>query len=163
MGAPLDGAHFFSYVPSPPDGETTLSPDSDNPGQLTLNVDLEPDCDRDGLGDETQDTNTASCAALKCKGAQATITGTSGSDVRSGTPGRDVMVGQGGNDSLSGLAGKDVICGGPGKDKLKGGSGKDTLLGQKGKDKLKGGGGKDLCKGGGGEDTASDCETERSI
>jgi hypothetical protein len=129
---------------------------------------VEPDCDTDGLGDESQDTDTASCrgaaaAALKCKGAQATIVGTSGNDVRSGTPGRDVMVGQGGNDRLSGLAGKDLICGGAGKDKLLGGKGKDTLLGQKGKDKLKGGGGKDICKGGKGNDTASKCEVEKSI
>jgi hypothetical protein len=129
---------------------------------------VEPDCDKDGLGDETRDTNTASCsgagaAALKCKGAQATIVGTAGNDVRSGTPRRDVMVGLGGNDSLSGLAGKDLICGNAGKDKLLGGKGKDTLLGQKGKDKLKGGGGKDICKGGKGNDTASKCEVEKSI
>jgi Ca2+-binding RTX toxin-like protein len=130
-----------------------------------ISAKLEPDCDKDGRGDETQDSNTSSCqaAALKCKGAQATIVGTSGNDVRSGTPGRDVMVGQGGSDRLSGLAGKDLICGGAGKDKLLGGKGKDTLLGQAGKDKLKGGGGKDICKGGKGNDTASKCEVEKSI
>jgi hypothetical protein len=98
-----------------------------------------------------------------CKGAQATIVGTPGNDVRSGTPGRDVMVGLAGNDRLSGLAGKDLICGGPGKDTLKGGKGADSLLGQTGKDTLNGGGGKDICKGGKRNDTASKCEVEKSI
>jgi hypothetical protein len=128
---------------------------------------VEPDCDRDGLGDETQDKDITSCSpaagGATCKGNRATIIGTDGNDVRTGTSGRDVMVGLGGNDRLSGLAGKDLICGNAGKDKLLGGKGKDTLLGQKGKDKLKGGGGKDICKGGKGNDTASKCEVEKSI
>jgi Ca2+-binding RTX toxin-like protein len=102
-------------------------------------------------------------ATSTCKGAQATIVGTSGNDVRSGTPGRDVMAGLAGNDRLSGLAGKDLICGGTGKDKLNGGKAKDTLLGQKGRDRLKGGGGKDICKGGKGNDAAAKCEVEKSI
>jgi hypothetical protein len=131
---------------------------------------LEPDCDKDGLGDETQDTNLSTCAApgpgstsVFCKGKPATIVGTNGNDVRTGSQGRDVIVGLGGNDSVSGLGGNDLICGNAGKDKLLGGKGKDTLLGQKGKDKLKGGGGKDICKGGKGNDTASKCEVEKSI
>jgi Ca2+-binding RTX toxin-like protein len=138
---------------------------------------VEPDCDKDGLGDETQDTNTASCQAagaapLTCKGAQATIIGTDGDDVRTGSPGRDVIVGLAGNDTLSGLAGKDVICGGSGKDRLKGGKGNDFLSGQKGNDTLKGGPGKDklsgkkgkdLCIGGPGTDKAKGCERTKSI
>ena len=140
---------------------------------------LEPDCDKDGLGDQTQDGDLSSCAPgtaptgpaptppggapATCKGKPATILGTAGTDVRIASPGQDVIVGLGGNDTLSGLAGDDVICGGAGKDTLKGGKGKDTLLGQKGKDTLKGGGGKDLCKGGKGKDTASRCEAEKSI
>jgi Ca2+-binding RTX toxin-like protein len=164
--------------------------------RLNIAAVVEPDCDQDGLGDETQDTNTASCptpaatAALTCRGAQATIVGTEGNDVRTGTPGRDVMLGLGGNDTLSGLAGNDVICGAKGNDKLNGGKGKDTLLGQKGNDKLnggkgkdtlsgkkgkdtlkggggndklKGGGGRDLCIGGKANDSASKCEVEKSI
>jgi Ca2+-binding RTX toxin-like protein len=127
---------------------------------------VEPDCDKDRLGDETQDKDISSCApaagGATCKGNRATIVGTSGNDVRSGTPGRDVMVGLAGSDRLSGIAGKDLICGGTGKDKLNGGKAKDTLLGQKGRDKLKGGGGKDICKGGKGKDTAA-CEVEKSI
>ena len=122
--------------------------------RVNLSAVVEPDCDKDGLGDETQDSDTSSCrrAAATCKGNPATIVGTKGNNVRKGTSGKDVMVGLGGNDRLSGLAGYDVICGGPGKDKLNGGKGKDTLLGQKGTDNLKGGPGKDKLKGGAGND-----------
>jgi RTX calcium-binding nonapeptide repeat (4 copies) len=168
-------------------GETNYSAVGDNPdgAQVTfstgvgwrLNVSavVEPDCDQDGLGDETQDTNLSSCApgtipppapgtaTATCKGKPATIVGTAGSDVRTASQGRDVIAGLGGNDTFSGLAGNDLICGGKGKDTLKGGKGKDTLLGQKGKDALKGGGGRDFCKGAKGNDTASGCEVEKSI
>ena len=153
--------------------------------QLDLSALLEADCDNDGFGDETQDTDLSSCAPpppgtppgpgipppgsppgtppVTCKGLNATIVGTNGSDARTGSPGQDVIAGLGGSDTLSGIAGNDVICGGGGKDLLKGGKGKDSLLGQKGKDSLRGGGGKDLCKGGKGNDTASKCEVEKSI
>jgi hypothetical protein len=147
--------------------------------ELLINADVEPDCDSDGFGDETQDPNLSSCAPgttptgpaptlpsgapATCRGIAATIVGTNGSDLRTGSQGQDVIVALGGNDALSGLGGNDVICGGPGKDTLKGGKGKDSLLGQKGKDTLKGGGGTDLCKGGKGSDTASACEVEKSI
>ena len=135
--------------------------------RTNISATLEPDCDKDGLGDETQDPSacppgSTASAAVTCKGQRATIIGTPGNDVRSGTPGRDVMVGQGGNDNLAGLAGPDLICGGPGKDKLKGGAGKDKLLGQAGKDTLKGGGAKDVCKGGKGNDSGK-CEVEKSV
>jgi Ca2+-binding RTX toxin-like protein len=178
-----------------PDGQTTTFttvPDR----RPNISAVVEPDCDQDGLGDETQDTDTAFCrtaagaAALTCRGAQATIIGTSGNDVRSGTPARDVMVGLAGNDTFSGLGGNDLICGAAGNDRLNGGKGKDTLSGQKGNDKLKGaggndklsgkkgkdalkgdggkdnlkgGGGRDLCEGDKGNDTASKCEVEKSI
>jgi Ca2+-binding RTX toxin-like protein len=151
----------------PPAGtKATYTPSPDV--QIDVSAVLEPDCDNDGLGDETQDNDTASCRPAAappptCKGKPASIVGTNGNDLRTGTPGPDVIVGQGGNDTLSGLAGNDLICGGSGKDTLKGGAGKDSLLGQKGKDTLKGGGGKDLCKGGKGTDTASKCEVEKSI
>jgi RTX calcium-binding nonapeptide repeat (4 copies) len=147
----------------------------DTGGRVNATALVEPDCDGDGLGDETQDTNLSSCAPgtipppapggtpVTCKGLPATIVGTDGNDARTGSLGRDVIAGLGGNDTLSGLAGNDVICGGAGKDTLKGGKGKDSLLGQKGEDALKGGGGRDLCKGGKGTDTASKCEVEKSI
>ena len=145
--------------------------------QLDLSALLESDCDNDGLGDETQDTNLSSCAPgttppptgtpppgsppgtppVTCKGLVATIVGSNGSDVRTGSLGKDVMAGLGGSDTLSGIAGNDVICGGGGKDLLKGGKGNDKLYGQKGSDALKGGGGNDVCKGGKGKDTLSSC------
>jgi RTX calcium-binding nonapeptide repeat (4 copies) len=143
--------------------------------RVNVSAVVEPDCDNDGLGDETQDPNLSTCAPgtipppapgaaqATCRGLPATIVATGGSDVRTGSQGRDVVAGLGGNDTLSGIAGNDVVCGGAGKDTLRGGKGKDTLLGQKGKDALTGGGGKDLCKGGKGTDTASKCEVEKSI
>jgi hypothetical protein len=143
--------------------------------QIDISAVLESDCDNDGLGDETQDTNLSTCApgtipppapgaaTATCRGLPATIVGTAGSDVRTGSLGRDVIAGLGGSDTLSGIAGNDVICGGAGKDTLRGGKGKDSLLGQKGKDALRGGGAKDKCIGGKGNDTAAKCEVEKSI
>jgi RTX calcium-binding nonapeptide repeat (4 copies) len=177
-GVPGDQAqHSFSADPQPGSIFTPTVPTPDR--RWNIEASLEPDCDNDGLGDETQDTNLSSCAPgtiptgpaptlpsgapATCKGKPATIVGTNGSDVRTGSQGPDVIVALGGNDTLSGLADNDVICGGRGKDKLKGGADQDTLLGQKGRDKLKGGGGADLCKGGKGKDTASKCEVEKSI
>jgi RTX calcium-binding nonapeptide repeat (4 copies) len=123
---------------------------SEEPGQLDVSAVLEPDCDEDGLGDETQDQHISTCPT--CKGKRATIVGGSGKDVFGGAAGRDVIVGLAGNDKLRGLGGNDVICGGSGKDNLKGGPGKDKLSGGSGKDKLKGGPGKDKLKGGPGKD-----------
>jgi Ca2+-binding RTX toxin-like protein len=125
---------------------------------------LEPDCDKDGLGDETQDHALSGCpTSVKCSGRRPTIVGTTGADPISGTPAADVIAALGGNDTVTALGASDAVCGGPGKDKLKGGPGKDTLLGQKGKDNLKGGGGKDTCIGGKGNDSVSGCEVEKSI
>ena len=146
--------------------------------QFAVSALLETDCDKDGLGDESQDTNLSTCAPgelpppgtrsgnaplATCKGLPATIVGTEGNDVRVASQARDVIAGLGGNDTLSGLAGNDLICGGPGKDTLKGGKDEDTLLGQTGKDTLTGGGAKDICKGGQGNDSAAKCEVEKSI
>ncbi len=121
-----------------------------NDRQLGVSAALEPDCDQDGLGDESEDPDTSSCPT--CRGKPATISGTGGADKLSGTPAADVIAGAGGNDKLSGLAGNDFICGGSGKDTLKGGKGNDKLYGQLGKDKLSGGPGKDKLKGGPGKD-----------
>ena len=158
-----------------PPSTATFNPLPAQMVQLDVSAKLESDCDNDGFGDETQDTDISSCApgtipppapgtaTATCKGLVATIVGTDGNDVRTGSLGQDVIAGLGGNDTLSGIGGNDVICGGSGKDILKGGKGKDSLLGQKGKDALKGGPGRDLCKGGKGNDTASKCEVEKSI
>jgi Ca2+-binding RTX toxin-like protein len=178
-GGPQSGStvRFIAGDVKPP--TQTDFPNAATGGGLDLSALLEPDCDKDGLGDETQDTDLSSCAPgttpagppptlpsgapASCRGIPATIVGTNGSDVRTGSLGRDVIVALGGSDTLSGVGGNDVICGGAGKDTLRGGKGKDTLLGQKGKDALRGGGGRDFCKGGKGNDTASKCEVEKSI
>ena len=139
----------------------TGSPITPEPGgHLDIAAVLESDCDKDGLGDETQDADIKSCGgldALRCKGQEATHVGTIGKDELRGTSGRDVIVGLAGRDKAFGLAGKDLICGGAGKDTLNGGKGKDKLLGQKGADTLKGGGGNDTCKGGKGRDVEKSC------
>ena len=132
--------------------------------QLDVSAKLEADCDKDGLGDETQDSKlVGSCSTLTCKGEPLTDVGTDGADELIGTENRDVISGLGGRDKIRGLAGKDRICGGKGKDKLIGGRGKDKLYGQKGKDKLRGGGGRDRCVGGKKDDSAKKCEVEKSI
>jgi RTX calcium-binding nonapeptide repeat (4 copies) len=177
---PTSGATTVVWLPPLIDNAPPRAPNGTGSGfQLLVNADIEPDCDNDGFGDETQDTNLSSCgpgtgpgtgpaptlpsgAPATCKGVPATILGTDGNDVRTASPGRDVIVALGGNDNVFALGANDVVCGGPGKDTLKGGKGKDTLLGQAGKDALKGGGGKDTCRGGKGKDTAK-CEVEKSI
>jgi RTX calcium-binding nonapeptide repeat (4 copies) len=165
-GRPVgDEVRYFGSATEPVRGSTQTTTNVESGWRILVAANVEPDSDRDGFGDETQDqcpTNATiqgpcpqpAAPAPTCKGKPATIVGTSGNDVRKGTSGKDVMVGLGGNDKLSGLAGSDTICGG---------SGKDTLLGQKGKDALNGGPGRDLCKGGKGKDTASKCEIEKSI
>jgi hypothetical protein len=152
--------HAFLNVDVPPGSTETFSA---NPGEkLDVSALLEPDCDKDGLGDETQDKDLSSCGT--CKGQRLTIVGTSGEDAIVGTVGPDVIGALGANDKVRGLGGSDVICGGPGKDRLKGGPGRDRLYGQGGKDKLIGGkGSKDKCVGGKASDMASGCENERSI
>ena len=173
-GTPADVTEYRAGTsPEPNVGDTFVMDTAVPSVRINVAARLEPDCDNDGLGDETQDTNLSTCApgtipppakgGPTCKGKPVTIVGTNGRDVRTGSQGRDVFVGLGGSDKLSGKAGNDVICGGAGKDTLKGGKGKDSLLGQKGKDALKGDGGKDICRGGKGNDTASKCEVEKSL
>ena len=62
--APLPGGHTFEYSPTAPllDGGQTPPPILTIPDtEHTFNVDVEPDCDHDGLGDETQDLDVRSC------------------------------------------------------------------------------------------------------
>jgi RTX calcium-binding nonapeptide repeat (4 copies) len=163
-----DEVRFFPSATEPPKGSTQTTTELLSGFRILIAANVEPDSDRDGFGDETQDqcpTNAstqgpcpqapagqAPVTLPTCKGKTATIVGTNGSDVRKGMPGRDVVVGLGANDVLSGLAGNDLICGGAGKDTLKGGKGNDKLYGEAGKDTLKGGPGKDKLKGGPGRD-----------
>jgi Ca2+-binding RTX toxin-like protein len=147
-----------------PDG-TTQSNIGGIPYEVLVNADVEPDCDSDGLGDETQDGDLSSCGtkAPTCRGQRLTISGTAGPDSIVGTAGEDVIDAEGANDKVRGLGGNDVICGGAGKDTLKGGPGKDKLYGQGAKDKLVGGGAEDKCVGGKASDKAKGCETVKSI
>jgi Ca2+-binding RTX toxin-like protein len=169
--APTYGYHYFpaDAAPGNPiffDGfPTTLDPGF----QLDISARLEPDCDSDGLGDETQDTDTAACTppppppiTANCAGRVATLVGTDGNETLVGTPDADVIAALGGKDIVQGLAGDDRICGGEAKDTLKGGGGNDRLKGGASSDTLKGGGGNDKCVGGPGGDAAHKCEVERS-
>ena len=73
-GAPGD-MFRFGYTPSDPvDGSSQLLDLLGGSRRISVSAKIEPDCDGDGLGDETQDTNTSTCvtgqraAALKkCK------------------------------------------------------------------------------------------------
>jgi hypothetical protein len=60
----LAGAESFLFNVAPEtDGAETgppVFPTLEN-REVLMNVEVEPDCDHDGLGDETQDTNTSSC------------------------------------------------------------------------------------------------------
>jgi hypothetical protein len=158
-----DEVSYFPSATEPPKGSTQTTTTTLFGTRILIAANVEPDSDRDGFGDETQDqcpTNAttqgpcpqSSAPPPTCKGRPATIVGTSGNDVSKGTSGKDVMVGLGGNDKLSGLARNDLICGGAGKDTLYGGKGNDKLYGKAGKDTLKGGPGKDKLKGGRGND-----------
>jgi hypothetical protein len=56
LGAESPGALSYFYGPPIADGESTGPPSFTLPDhEKTFNVDVEPDCDEDGLGDETQD------------------------------------------------------------------------------------------------------------
>jgi hypothetical protein len=82
--------------------------------ELLVNADIEPDCDGDGLGDESQDASTSPCPT--CKGE------------REGNKGNDNLFGGEGGDKLQGGPGEDKLKGGPGEDKLKGGPGEDKQV-----------------------------------
>ena len=167
------GYRIFGFPSDVPPGTIEDFFDFGSIFQLDVAALLEPDCDGDGYGDETQD-NIAICAPpaparalggtpLTCRGQPATVVGTIGADLLVGTPSPDGVVALAGNDKAIGLDGNDVLCGGPGRDRLKGGKGFDALLGQGGIDTLKGGPGRDVCKGGKGDDAARKCEVEKSV
>jgi len=161
-GEPVgDQIRFFGSTTEPHRDSTQTTTVVKSGFRIDIAANVEPDSDRDGFGDETQDqcptnaTIQGPCPRSPpptCKGRPATIVGTEGNDVRKGTSGKDVIVGLGGNDKLAGLAGNDLICGRAGNDTLKGGKGNDKLYGGAGKDTLKGGPGKDKLKGGRGKD-----------
>jgi RTX calcium-binding nonapeptide repeat (4 copies) len=161
-GGPVgDQVRFFGSTTEPTKGSMQTTTNVEPGDRILIVANVEPDFDRDGFGDETQDrcptnaTTQGPCPGPPptCNGKPATIVGTEGNDIRKGTSSKDVIAGLGGNDTLSGLGGNDLTCGGAGKDTLKGGKGNDNLLGKAGKDTLKGKPGKDTLKGGAGNDT----------
>lgn len=129
-----------------PEPGKAIPADSNLPGVgLALRATLEPDADRDGYGDETQDRSKGPSQPAACAPSRATIVGTTGPDVLVGTPARDVILGLSGRDRILGLGGADVICGHDGKDLIKGGPGRDLLVGGAGADRVIGGPGRDRC------------------
>ena len=140
--------------PHPGDPPETYAPFTSR--QNDVSAILEPDCDKDGLGDETQDGNLSACAGvqpLTCRGERATIAGTPLNDTIVGTNGRDVIAALGGNDEVIALDGNDVVCGNDGSDKLRGQDGNDRMKGNRGSDRVKGGTSDDFLKGNRGQDT----------
>jgi hypothetical protein len=139
------------------DGQSA-APDGSDDFALLVNADVEPDADRDGFGDESQDqcpadpsAQSAPCPvgkAQSCNGVAATVSGTTGSDKLRGTSGRDVIQARGGDDAINGRGGSDLICGAAGDDTLRGKKGKDTLIGGADSDLLRGGKGRDELIGG---------------
>jgi Ca2+-binding RTX toxin-like protein len=161
LGAtPAAGDRILGAVSGPIGGNETVST---NATMLLTNVsaNLEPDADKDGFGDETQDECPSSAntqESCRCAGRQATIVGTADGTKIKGTFGKDVIVALDGDDVVIGRGGNDILCGGDGRDELKGGDGKDKLFGDAGKDKLVGGGKSDTCNGGAAKDKSSGCE-----
>ncbi len=96
--------------------------------------------------------STLVLGTVSCRGAAATVTGTTGDDVLFGTPGPDVIAALAGNDRVVGLAGRDLVCAGSGADRVVSGSAADRVFGGAGPDRLIGRGGPDLLKGSGGND-----------
>src|SRR6476469_976260 len=66
---------------------------------------------------------------VSCRGAAASIAGTTGDDVLLGTPGPDVIAGLGGNDRIVGRAGRDLVCAGAGADYVAAGAAADRVSG----------------------------------
>ena len=87
-----------------------------------------------------------------CEGREATIVGTSGSDVLFGTRGDDVIVAFDGDDTIMGFGGDDVICAGEGADHIDSGRGHDEVHGEGGSDYIATGKGRDTVLGGSGSD-----------
>lgn len=142
----------YLWVPALADGQT--SPAFSDALQLLVNADVEPDADRDGFGDETQDrcpseaSTQGECPVMKCLGVVATLSGGPGADALNGTRGRDVIQARGGEDAVNGRGGNDLICGGAGDDALRGNAGADVLVGGSDSDLLRGGKGLDELIGG---------------
>lgn len=112
----------------------------------------------DAAGNVTERTRTIVISApdpepvLRCRGLEATITGSAGPDTIVGTTGPDVIAAGPGSDRIFGLGGDDVICAQAGLDTVFGGPGDDFVLGNRGGDRLVGNRGDDDLRGNRGPD-----------
>jgi hypothetical protein len=163
---PTGGATIVAFVPTLGDDETRSAQFTASDTEALVNADIEPDADRDGFGDETQDlcSKDASTQGL-CGGPCANDrVGTEGNDTLSGTDAGDNIRALGGDDTVTSLNGDDCLFGGAGSDRLTGDTGNDRLEGEDaadflvgalGDDQLSGGNDADQLDGGLGTDTLS--------
>jgi RTX calcium-binding nonapeptide repeat (4 copies) len=169
---PLPGSIYTQVNDGPEGSERDVDGISSVAAEPLYDADIEPDADRDGFGDVSQDSCPADGATQdactqspvpvapvddfperrSCGGKRATRVGTAGKDDLKGTKRADVIVALGGADTIRALAGNDLVCAGKGRDTVLGGPGKDRLLGEGGVDALRGGPGKDKLIGGPGKD-----------
>jgi hypothetical protein len=169
------GAEVAVFFPPLGVGERRASDFVLDDFEVLVNADVEPDADRDGFGDETQDQCSTDpttqglcrgrCANLRVGTARAdTLVADVGKDDLDGGSGRDQMSGGAGADRLrggsagdrgSGGAGRDRISGGSGNDRMDGGSANDVVSGGAGRDRLSGASGRDRLDGGSGADRVS--------
>jgi RTX calcium-binding nonapeptide repeat (4 copies) len=154
-------ASVARYSPALMATETRAPTSSDAGRELLVQADIEADCDRDGLGDETQDTDLSPCAPVVPSSApnppppaQKGPTSLIGTRV-TGTAGPDSVLCGPGNSVVRGLDGDDKIVCGPGDDDIDAGGGKDTVDAGGGSDHIRGGSGNDNLLGGGGNDRVS--------
>jgi hypothetical protein len=117
--ATLAGTHSLVFNPSPGmalDGSLTGPPVFKNPGaEATFNVEVEPDCDHDGLGDETQDADLPAA----CKPAPAPVP----------APSNAFTLGKPKLNKKTGTAKQPVTLPGPGEVTLTGKGVKSSSLG----------------------------------
>jgi Ca2+-binding RTX toxin-like protein len=143
------GAQAAIFIPPLGDGERRASQFGLQDFEGLINADVEPDADRDGFGDETQDLcptdpNTQGLCGGRCANE---LSGTENADTLNGTVAGDRIRALGGNDVVNGLAGDDCLLGGRGADRLVAGVGNDDLDGGSGRDRMSGGPGADRLRG----------------
>ena len=178
------GGEVAIFVPPLGDGERRGSQLGLQNFEGLVNADVEPDADRDGFGDETQDQCSTdpttqglcggSCAnerlgtenadtlngtvagdRLRALGGNDVVNALGGDDCLLGGRGADQLVADVGNDDLDGGSGSDQMSGGPGADRLRGGSSGDRGSGGGGRDRMSGGSGNDRMNGGSASDAVS--------
>ena len=146
----VGGATVLGFVPVLGDGETRAPQASLPDTEGLLNADIEPDADRDGFGDESQDLCAKDAATQGLCGGPCSNdrVGTEGNDALNGTDAGDSIRALGGDDVVTSLNGDDCLFGGAGADRLTGDAGNDQLSGEAQDDALTGGLGDDTIDGG---------------